>query len=50
MQGCYEWHLEATKQTQDVTTGEPPEDSVLVLQTYQIEIGEIQELSGVLVR
>jgi len=34
MQGGYDWHLETTKQTQDVTTSRPSEDSVLVLQAY----------------
>ena len=50
MQGGYDWHLETTKQTQDVTTSRPSEDSVLVLQAYQIEIVEIKEVSRLLVR
>src|SRR5436190_7919768 len=50
MQGSYDWHLEATKQTQDVTTSGPSEDSVFVLQAYQIEIREIQEVSRLLIR
>ena len=50
MKSGYDRHLEATKQTQNVTARRTAEDSVLVLQAYQIEICEIQKVSRLLIR
>jgi hypothetical protein len=50
MQGGYDWHLQAPEKSQNVTTRRTAENSILVLQAYQIEISKIQEISGLLVR
>jgi hypothetical protein len=50
MEGGNDRHLEAPEESQDVTARRPAEDSVLVLQTYQIEIREIQKVGSLFVR
>jgi len=50
MEGGYDRHLEAPEESQNVTARWAAKDSVLVLQTYQIEIREIQKVGGLLIR
>jgi hypothetical protein len=50
MEGSDDRHLEAPEESQDVTARRTAKDSILVLQAYQIEIREVQEVGGLLIR
>jgi hypothetical protein len=44
------WHLEAPEESQNVTACRTAKNPILVLQAYEIEIGEIQKVCGLLIR
>ena len=46
MQSRNHWHLEALKQLQHMTAGLPPEDSILMLQTHEIDVAGVEKISG----
>jgi hypothetical protein len=50
VEGGYDGHLEAPEKSQNVTARRTTKNSIFVLQAYQIEIREVQEVSGPLVR
>src|SRR5271165_5396543 len=49
MEGGHDRHAEIPQQFQDVAARWPTENSVFVLHTYQIDIGEIEELGCTLI-
>ena len=50
VQCCHHRHLQTAQQMQDMTARGTAEDSVLVLQAHHVDILEVQELSGFLIR
>src|SRR5208337_2484964 len=46
MQSCHHWHFEVLQQPQDMAAGLPSINSVLMLQTHQIDIAGIKEVGG----
>jgi hypothetical protein len=49
MQSCHHWHPEVLQQPQDMATGFPAKNSILVLQTHEIDIAGIEKVSGCLI-
>jgi small ligand-binding sensory domain FIST len=49
MKRCNHWHCELLQQLQDIAAGISPKDSILVLQTHQIDIARIDKASGCLI-
>ena len=50
MQGCHHGHLQGTQQMQNMASGRTTEDSILVLQTHHVDVVEVQEFGGLLIR
>ena len=50
MQRCHHRHLQAAQQVQNMASGRAAEDSVLVLQAHHVDVVEVQEFSGFLIR
>ena len=50
MQCGHHWHLQAAQQMQDMASGRTAEDSIFVLQAHHVDIVEVQEFRGFLIR
>ena len=50
VQRCDHGHFQTAQQMQDMTTGWTAEDAILVLQRYHVNVVEVQEFSGFLIR
>ena len=50
VQRGHDRHLQAAQQMQDMASGRTAEDSILVLQAHHVDIVEVQEFSGFLIR
>ena len=50
MQRCYDGHLQAAQQMQNMASGGTAEDSILVLQAHHVDVVEVQKFSRFLIR